>query len=368
MKIRRTFRKALACLGFAAMAAVSQPTSFTGITPGAVWPADDGVHIDAHGGNILYDTATRSYYWYGEHYGNPRGISCYRSKDLYNWSKVGVVFLRGNIPVLERPKVVYNPITRKYVMWFHYDDSKYTLAHLGVAVSDSLQGPFTMIKHFRPNGHQSRDIGMFSDDDGKVYILYAADSVNKTIRMVQLSADYQDITANDVDLDTHCEGPGMMKYNGIYYLITSKCTGWNPNQASYYTATKATGPYTLRGDPCVGDTARTTFNSQSCFIFKVPGYTNGYMYMGDRWNGSGHSNSRYVFLPIDIPVANTLQLKWRSSWNLSIFNPSAVEPGGIMNLRGLSRGPILGPDGTPLFKSGDRLLKADGRLSPSAWR
>lgn len=42
---------------------------------------------------------------------------------------------KGSIAVLKRPK---SPVTlqRQIVMWFHYDNSSYGLAHLGVAVSD----------------------------------------------------------------------------------------------------------------------------------------------------------------------------------------------------------------------------------------
>lgn len=325
--------------------------------PGAAWPADDGSPVDSHGGNILRDAQSGTYYWYGEHYGTPRGIACYSSGDLYNWKFEGVVFPRGSIGVLERPKVIYNAATRKYAMWFHYDSTGYKLAQMGVALSDSAKGPFVLQGHFRPNGHQSRDLGMFADDDGKAYLLYAADSVNVTIRMVELSADYAGVTANDVDLKAHCEGPALMKRDGIYYLITSQCTGWDPNRATYYTAANAQGPYTGRGDPCVGDTAHTTFDSQSCYIFKIPGYADGYMFMGDRWNGSGSANSRYVFLPISVPAANTLQIRWYASWDLKTFGPSAAHA---------PLPPRAGNAGLPvlMLRGGDAMLEYGGH----GWR
>lgn len=302
----------------------SQPTDFTSFKPGTVWPADDGIHIDCHGGNIIYRAPLMTYYWYGEHRGTPRGVSCYSSSDLYNWKKEGVVLEKGTIPVLERPKVAYNETTKKYVMWFHYENSNYSLAHLGVAVSDSAKGPFTFITHFRPNGHQSRDIGMYTDDNGKVYIIYAADSVNVTIRMVELTADYLNVTTNDVDIQAHCEGPGLLKKNGVYYLITSQCSGWTPNQATWYTATNVMGPYTNKGNPCIGDVNNNTFNSQPCFIFKVPGYCDGFMYMGDRWNGSGSTNSQYVFLPITITSGGAMELRWLADWMLSVFDTNPI--------------------------------------------
>ncbi len=64
-------------------------------TPGELWPDNNGVHINAHGGGILHDGDT--YYWFGEHKtegtaGNNAlvGVHCYSSKDLYNWKDEGV--------------------------------------------------------------------------------------------------------------------------------------------------------------------------------------------------------------------------------------------------------------------------------------
>jgi hypothetical protein len=309
------------------------PTAYTSIKPGTVWLADDGLHIDCHGGNIIYQASTKTFYWYGEHYTAPAGIACYSSQDLYNWKNEGLAMTKGTIAVLERPKVVYNDSTKKYVMWFHYDNSSYTLAHIGVATSDSAKGPFTLLTHFRPHGHQSRDIGMFRDDNGKVYILYAADSTNLTIRMVELTADYANVSANDTNINAHCEGPAMLKVNGTYYLMTSQCTGWSPNRATYYKATNIKGPYTSKGDPCIGDTNHVTFTSQPCFIFPVPGYSNAFMYMGDRWNSSNLKSSQYVFLPITITTAGVMQLSWKTQWNTSVFTPVSIagSVGGMKN-------------------------------------
>jgi beta-xylosidase len=345
-------------------ASAQQPTAFTSFKPGTVWLADNGIHIDCHGGNILYHSQSKTFYWYGEHRGSPAGVACYASVDLYNWKYLGLAMPKGTIAVLERPKVAFNATTGKYVMWFHYDNSGYALAHLGVAVSDSARGPFTLVNHFTPNGHQSRDIGMFRDDDGKVYVIYAADQTNVTIRIVELSADYLDVTANDSDISAHCEGPGMLKKNGTYYLATSLCSGWSPNQASYYTAAKIMGPYTRKGDPCINDTAHTTFNSQPCFIFQIPGYADGYLYMGDRWNGGGSANSQYVFLPITITAAGAMQIRWLSEWNLGgVFAPAAVH--GLRNPAwGNSAG--FGPDAVYDIR-GKKSTTVGGR-SPSALR
>jgi beta-galactosidase len=164
---------------------------------------------------------------------------------------------------------------------------------------------------------------MYCDDDGKVYIMYAS-AMNSTVRIVELTADYLNVTTNDMVSGAHCEGPAMLKINGTYYLMTSLCSGWTPNQATYYTATSVSGPFVSKGDPCVADTNHTTFNSQPCSILKIPGYVNAFTYMGDRWNGGGSANSQYVFLPITITSTGVMQIKWAASWTLGVFTPSSI--------------------------------------------
>ena len=101
--------------------------------PGRIWEDTDGVHINAHGGGILYHDGI--YYWYGEHKSEHTssalvGVSVYSSEDLYNWKKEGValsVMPEGSGHkiekgcIIERPKVIYNPKTDKFVMWFHLE-------------------------------------------------------------------------------------------------------------------------------------------------------------------------------------------------------------------------------------------------------
>jgi beta-galactosidase len=304
-----------------------QPAGLTSFKPGGEWLADDGIHIDCHGGNIIYVESLKTFYWYGEHRGQPRGASCYSSKDLYNWKNEGVVLEKGDIQTFERPKVIYDEVNKRYVMWFHYDGNGYTIAELGVAVSDSPTGPFTIKDHYRPNGHESRDIGMYFDPGTKkAFIGYAADHSNLTIRMVELSADYLSVTSNDVDIKAHCEGPGILKKGGIFYLLTSGCSGWTPNPGTYYIAPDIMGPYTDQGHPFIGDAGNNSFNSQPCYIFKIPGYKDAYLYMGDRWNGGGRPESQYVFLPITITEEGKMELHWYNDWDLSMFTPERNRP------------------------------------------
>ena len=77
---------------------------------------------------------------------------CYSSRNLTDWKNEGVALsvvdndssdiARGCI--LERPKVIYNAKTGKFVMWFHLElkGKGYAAARAGVAVSDTPAGPY----------------------------------------------------------------------------------------------------------------------------------------------------------------------------------------------------------------------------------
>jgi hypothetical protein len=76
------------------------------------------------------------YYWHGEYKIESRaekdtvdgGISCYTSTDLINWNNVGLVMsVDYNNPasdigygcILERPKIIFNEQTKKFVAFFN---------------------------------------------------------------------------------------------------------------------------------------------------------------------------------------------------------------------------------------------------------
>lgn len=72
-------------------------------------------------------------------------------QNLVEWTYVGELLSRqssgdlGPNRVVERPKVLYNEATRKYVMWMHIDDSSYKEAKTGVATSSSVCGKYTYL-------------------------------------------------------------------------------------------------------------------------------------------------------------------------------------------------------------------------------
>lgn len=298
--------------------------------PMAPWLDEDGKHINVHGGGVLYFNDT--YYWYGENRGDKTssgGVAVYASSDLYNWENKGIVLApvndsRSDIAkgcLMERPKVIYNGQTKQFVMWFHLELSGqgYAAARAAVAVSDKPTGPFSFVESFRPNGNMSRDMALFVDDDGAAYHVYSSDE-NYALRLCRLSDDYLRPTQRDSLLfRNHREAPALFRYRDTYYLITSGCTGWDPNEASLHMADNLFGPWKLIGDPMIGPNAKRTFLGQSTFVLPVQGKKDAFIFMADNWRPKNLRDSRHIWLPIKWKDAQPY-IEWLDQWDLSCFD------------------------------------------------
>ncbi|WP_029231365.1 Ig-like domain-containing protein [Butyrivibrio sp. VCB2006] len=395
-------------------------TSITGVE-GAPLYDNNGVQVQAHGGQIQQFTidGVTKYYWYGEDktydYQPVVGVHLYTSTDLYNWTDEGVPFkaipiadenygkfkeagyqadlsifeedeyfatlygdykgqaaddsqydnkleevywnIAADRTVMERPKVLYNDKTGKYVMWWHCDGntksnptgSNYGKARAGVAISDSPYGPFKFLGAYKLNYSETadhqwdsdesawgsvRDMNVFKDDDGTAYVMYSSDG-NTNMYIAKLNDEYtylandqkhavlgEDFTLNFAGASR--EAPAMFKYNGTYYMITSGCTGWDPNPASYAYAESPMGPWTTVNNPCTDSGANTTYRTQSTCVFPVDAAAGKFIYMGDRWNSGDLSESRYVWLPVEFLAGNRIALRSYSNWTLDELENKGV--------------------------------------------
>ena len=276
--------------------------------PGEVWLDAGGRPIQAHSAGILQVGDT--WFWFGEDKTlgnfNRTGVSVYSSRDLYQWKREGIALAKEALPaefrdqgVCERPKVLYNQHTRKYVMWMHLDDKEYLASQAGVAVSESPAGPFRFVRAFRPIrfdteygandrarqkelGGTYRDMNLFQDDDGRAYAFYSSEG-NWTMYVVRLNADYTDIerpavqgtTWDRIHIRQMREAPAPFKYNGKYFLITSACTGWAPNAASYAVSDNVLGPYTGEGESCSWSRLRNHLRGTEHLRASCAGQTEG---------------------------------------------------------------------------------------------
>ena len=288
---------------------------------GKAYPDIHGNEIHAHGGYIIRHGDW--WYWYGEDRRADRYVSCYRSADLKNWEFRRAVLtvdspadpylvgrkydIGGRNPDgtlrkvnIERPKVLYNEKIGRFVMWAHYENGKdYREACACVAVCDTPDGDFTWLGSFNPCGCMSRDCTMFRDDDGAVYFISAANE-NRDLHVYRLTDDYFDIAeqVNTLYVGQLREAPAVFKKDGTYYMITSYCTGWAPNQGKWSQAERMEGEWSALAD--FGD--ETTYRSQSAFVLPVEaeeGVTR-YYYVGDRWCGGGEAYFRSTYVVLEI--------------------------------------------------------------------
>lgn len=304
------FKRGLVLCMFALMSAAMVAQEKEYIVNGAEWVDTEGNVINAHGGGML--KVGEYYYWIGENRRDGVFVSCYRSKDLMNWEFRGNLLTRDSHAELdkaniERPKVVYNQKTGKYLMWMHYEyGGNYDKARAAVAWSDDIEKPFTYVKSFRPFDNMSRDCTLYRDSDGTAYFLSAARE-NYDLILYKLTDDYLDVKEQLLTLwpGGHREAPAIVKRGKYYFLMTSGCTGWAPNQGKYAYAKSLTGPWSELKN--IGD--NVTFDTQSTFIVPVEGKKQtSYLYIGDRWDGRRYFNSKYIFFPLSFPTDTTMEL------------------------------------------------------------
>lgn len=350
--------------------------------PGEIWPDTNGVPINAHGGGVLWHEGT--YYWYGEHKiageaGNRAhvGVHVYASRDLLAWTDAGIALAVSDDPaseivrgcILERPKVLFNRGTGKFVMWFHLEPPGvgYAGARSGVAVADAPTGPFRFLHSLRPNagvwpenapaelrrplspeeaahlaalalggapvpfypkhavfrrdfagGQMARDLTLFQDDDGAAYHVYASEN-NGTLHVSRLGDDYLRPAGRWMRIfpGRFHEAPALVKARGRYWLFTSDCTGWAPNAGRLSVADSIGGPWEELGHFAVGTGAQLAhcFESQPTFVLPVAGRDDAFIFMADRWRPKDAIDGRYVWLPLEfahgVPV-----VRWRDSWTL----------------------------------------------------
>ncbi|KAL7554304.1 hypothetical protein ACHAWF_017742 [Thalassiosira exigua] len=128
-----------------------------------------------------------TFMWYGEHnhQSDPTrvegAVMACSTRDFVTWKNEGAMLHYANLtdmvngpttgPLhIEKPKVLYNNSTGKYVMWMIVDNGLRNLGMAGVAVSDFPNGPFEFVRSFYPDGNRTRDQTLFQDDNGTAYL------------------------------------------------------------------------------------------------------------------------------------------------------------------------------------------------------
>jgi Glycosyl hydrolases family 43 len=344
MKKLLLFTTLFAFLGF--IKAQKLPTNPPKFQPAQIWKDNKGQPINAHGGGVMYHNGI--YYWYGTHKIEglsektfaDGGIHCYASNDLLSWSDMGLVlplvYNNDNHDLahecnFDRPKVVYNAKTKKFIAFFklYLKGHGVSTGFVGVALSDSPSGPFTYSHKFLGANSQSGtgDFAIFQEDNGDLYHLTVR-KPDRAFVIGKMSNDYlmpegAYIVCEGVTPKT--EAPTIIKRNGVYHLLGSESSGWSPNEARYFTSKSLKEPWIAHGNPCSGVNPENglgkekTFGGQSTFILPVVGKKDAYIALFDINKPENPYDSRHIWLPITI-VADKFLIDWRDSWDMSVFD------------------------------------------------
>ena len=214
-----------------------------------------GDALDAHDGMIADFGGT--YYLYGTSYdcgyrwqvnSDFCGIKVYSSTDLVHWTDRGFVIPAYTCSDCFRPHVLYDSVTRDYVLWTNDSSSP---SDFRAYTSPSPTGPFT--EQGTPRLAYSDcgwDFGLFEDTDGTAYMVdtdcAAANGTGLVVQ--QLTRNYltSDGQYSAIALPGSAEAPSMFKRANTYYITMSYpmcgyCTG---TATGYLTASSPLGPWT----------------------------------------------------------------------------------------------------------------------------
>jgi xylan 1,4-beta-xylosidase len=272
-------------------------------------------------GEWWYMTGTSYPHWEREETNGSlnKGVVLYRSKNIADWEFVKYIVERGDSSKwyyrrFWAPEI--QKIKGKYYATFNCSNPKagYPGQHIGYAVADKIEGPYTIITDVKPlaNGN---DLTFFEDMDGKVYAFWnrgrefgigfaeieLLNGVFKTTPRTAIqpaTVDF-DINANGDTLKTPnndgrminkvkkyqgwdaigIEGAYVIKRNNLYYLFYSSWT--RGYEIGYATSTSINGPWKkYGGNPFYGAQNKTTCER------------NGLQYTGDEkspFNQVGHN-------------------------------------------------------------------------------
>jgi hypothetical protein len=333
----------------------SEPTSGALIQNDVFWKDTSGSPIYSQGGGVL--RVDKTYYWYGVRYGgaaayyaNPTktnsdtsfvAVTIYSSTDLAHWKFEGNALDVASVSAktaldsstwIGRVGAAYNPTTKKYVLIGQYLGTPDTTQFF--ATSDTPSGPFTwdhnqtVITNVANNN--CGDQSVFTDDDGKAYIVCSNLSGRSNIYIIPLRpADFLEAQpATRIYNGSGREGNTMFKANGRYYVCSSDLHGWNASHSYYISSTSILGPYEAEG--VIGNTdADFSHVTQTGLFVTVPGSAQEtVVFGGDRWsdfagNGIGYNQWMPITFSGTQPVLQSL-----SEWSIDAATGAwAVGPG-----------------------------------------
>jgi beta-xylosidase len=313
------------------------------------WNTKDGTPIYSQGGGIFRFpdpvTGKEKYYWYGVHYTGAElyrkspfitqsnaafeSVTCYSSNDLVNWTFEADVFTKDDATKngtvrrswVGRLGVAYIKELNKYAMLVQHDKE------VLIALADKPNGNFVWHQKINMTAmigtSNTGDQTVFTDDDGKSYLVYSYGSGRNKIYVSEIGV--KDGMVNLLDCTKVFQGESregncMFKHKGKYYMCASNIYGWDASYAYYLVADNIRGPYLPTNDMQVmkGSSDDYAHVTQTGFFVTVNGSKQQtVIYCGDRWadfagNGLGYNQWFPLSFNGTEPYFNSL-----SSWDLN---------------------------------------------------
>ena len=192
------------------------------------WPDPDVIRV----GDTFYMVSTSMHY--------VPGVPILASKDLVNWEMAGYALERYDEDPRYDLKGGSLYLNGAWASTIRHHNGKFYVGfctpygrgtktgHFSLCEADDIRGPWrrTIFPEYL------YDPGLFIDDDGKAYHLYASED-NGTLQIAELDDTYTAHTGRYVRAfeGRFMEAPALFKKDGKYWFIGSGCSGWAPNAA-----------------------------------------------------------------------------------------------------------------------------------------
>jgi hypothetical protein len=191
------------------------------------------------------------------------------------------------------------------------------------------------------------DMTLYKDTDGTAYLIYTSSDNTKMV-ISRLTSDYATTSNTYITSSANANrsAPAVFKRGSIYFLLNSGQNSWTATANKYSTSTSMLGTWSTLTNPFQSSAEEDytlAYHSQTTDVLTVQGRTDGYVYIGDRFDGSATAsgslyNSRHVWLPITFPYAGMMSISWASSWSLDSAFTSATLPTSVSNLTATKNG------------------------------
>ncbi|GMH99048.1 hypothetical protein TrVE_jg12855 [Triparma verrucosa] len=229
-------------------------------------------------------------------------LNLYTSTDLENWEPAGDAFPIDGRPegIYFRPKVVFNEMTSKFVLWINYLPpartplAAYPNATYLVAQSDTAEGPFEVVNDQPGLMYEGAgDATLAVDKDtGEAFIAYDAWSNGHRISVERLTPDYLKSTGEETNSgflsEKKHEAPLLFQRDDTWYLMYGHtcCFCRFGSGLQVYTAKSPLGPWTDEKTDVnqrVKLSGKHVIPAQANYVFEVDGK---FIYTGDLWTSA----------------------------------------------------------------------------------